>query len=214
MFHVWPRLRIKPSLNQLMKKLAELPFGGIKHPLAFLLTNSSWVQVFTIALGALAGWKLQAIRQAKFQNCALEYPKLLRGLVVLLNARTDCASQHNNHCFRLRQPVSLAIVKRVPQQDWHVSRLLYSGANRPHHRAEVRYTNALPGFSQRFGHDQILVMCETHPCSELDTPKSRNVSVTNGSPAPPKSSLGRITPGVGVILRSTKRQIACVSGLN
>jgi hypothetical protein len=33
--------------------------------------------VFTIALGALAGWKLQAIRQAKFQNCALEYPKLL-----------------------------------------------------------------------------------------------------------------------------------------
>jgi hypothetical protein len=57
-------------------------------------------------------------------------------------------------------------------------------------------------------------MCETHPCSELDTPKSRNVSVTNGSPAPPKSSLGRITPGVGVILRSTKRQIACVSGLN
>src|SRR6516162_7389052 len=131
MFHVWPRLRIKPSLNQLMKKLAELPFGGIKHPLAFLLTNSSWVQVFTIALGALAGWKLQAIRQAKFQNCALEYPKLLRGLVVLLNARTDCASQHNNHCFRLRQPVSLAIVKRVPQQDWHVSRLLYSGANRP-----------------------------------------------------------------------------------
>ena len=29
------RLRIKPSLNQLMKKLAELPFGGIKHPLAF-----------------------------------------------------------------------------------------------------------------------------------------------------------------------------------
>src|SRR5262245_63887117 len=35
MFHVWPRLRIKPSLNQLMKKFAELPFGRIKHPLAF-----------------------------------------------------------------------------------------------------------------------------------------------------------------------------------
>jgi hypothetical protein len=35
-------------------------------------------------------------------------------IVLLLNARTDRASQHDNHCFRLRQPVSLAIVKRVP----------------------------------------------------------------------------------------------------
>jgi hypothetical protein len=38
----------------------------------------------------------------------------LGGLVTLLNARTDRASQRDNHCFRLRQPVSLAIVKRVP----------------------------------------------------------------------------------------------------
>src|SRR5262249_9616512 len=34
MFHVWPRLRISPSLNQLIKKFAELSFRPIKHLLA------------------------------------------------------------------------------------------------------------------------------------------------------------------------------------
>ena len=70
-----------------------------------LLTNSSWVQVLTIALGALAGWKLIRAEAPpeKALKCLLGYPTGYRNVATLVRSHVVCLLPANRASSCRRQ---------------------------------------------------------------------------------------------------------------